>query len=138
MERPIFLLVPLRYAWNHQGDALEEQTLATLKDSPFNKIRMCVFPKHYSFNENEPVYYPFPRNTKGENDYAHFNPEFFRHLEKRVSELEAMGIEADLILFHPYDNWGYSKMPADVDDRYLHYIVARLAAYRNVSWSMAQ
>jgi hypothetical protein len=27
------------YVWNHQGDALEEQTLATLAESPFNKIR---------------------------------------------------------------------------------------------------
>ncbi len=48
------------YAWTHQGNALEEQTLATLKAAPFNKMRMCVFPKHYAFNENEPEYYPFP------------------------------------------------------------------------------
>ena len=32
------------YAWIHQGDALEEQTLATLAGSPFNKLRMCVLP----------------------------------------------------------------------------------------------
>ncbi len=42
------------YVWTHQGDELEEQTLATLADAPFNKMRMCVFPKHYAFNENEP------------------------------------------------------------------------------------
>ena len=47
------------YAWTHQGDELEEQTLQTLVDKPFNKIRMCVFPKHYPFNRNEPIYYPF-------------------------------------------------------------------------------
>jgi hypothetical protein len=46
-------------------------------------------------------------------------------------------IEADIILFHPYDRWGYSEMPAEVDDRYPRYAVARLAAYRNVWWSMA-
>ena len=40
------------YAWTHQGDALEEQTLATLKTAPFNKMRMCVFPKDYIYNEN--------------------------------------------------------------------------------------
>ena len=28
-------------------------------------------------------------------------------------------------------------MPADADDRYLQYVVARLAAYRNVWWSLA-
>src|SRR5512142_927773 len=35
------------YACVHQGDRLEEQTLDTLRASPFNKIRMCVFPKSY-------------------------------------------------------------------------------------------
>jgi len=28
------------YAWTHQGDALEEQTLATLKSAPFNKMHV--------------------------------------------------------------------------------------------------
>ena len=31
------------YVWNHQGEALEEQTLQTLRAAPFNKIRFCVF-----------------------------------------------------------------------------------------------
>jgi hypothetical protein len=47
------------YVWNLQGDALEEETLATLAAAPFTKIRMCVFPKHYRYNENEPERYPF-------------------------------------------------------------------------------
>jgi hypothetical protein len=47
------------YVWNLQGDALEEQTLKTLDQAPFNKMRMCVFPKRYSFNMNEPPTYPF-------------------------------------------------------------------------------
>ncbi len=120
------------YAWTHQGDALEEQTLATLRAAPFNKMRMCVFPKSYAYNANEPVYYPFENN-----DTARFNPAFFAHLEKRVHDLQALGIEADLILFHPYDRWGYAKMGAAADDRYLRYVVARLSAYRNVWWSVA-
>jgi hypothetical protein len=125
------------YAWTHQGDTLEEQTLRTLADSgSFNKIRMCVFPKWYAFNRNEPKFYPFERHGS-ENDYSRFNPAFFQHLEKRVAQLRDLGIEADLILFHPYDNWGFSRMPAEVDDRYLRYAVARLGAYRNVWWSMA-
>jgi hypothetical protein len=125
------------YAWIHQGDRLEEQTLETLRSAPFNKMRMCVFPKHYVYNDNEPVFYPFERDGSGQNDFTHFNPAFFRHLEKRVGDLMAIGIEADLILFHPYDNWGYSKMPAEADDRYLRYLIGRLAAYRNVWWSLA-
>jgi hypothetical protein len=58
-------------------------------------------------------------------------------LERRIGDLRDLGIEADLILFHPYDRWGYSTMPSEVDDRYLRYVVARLAAYRNIWWSMA-
>ena len=42
------------YVWTHQGDELEQRTLETLRGAPFNKMRMCVFPKHYAFNENEP------------------------------------------------------------------------------------
>jgi hypothetical protein len=124
------------YAWTHQSEQLENATLATLKASPFNKIRMCVFPKWYAYNHGEPRFYPFPRED-GKNDLTRFDPQFFQHLEQRVGQLAAMGIEADLILFHPYDNWGYASLPAEVNERYLRYTVARLAAYRNVWWSMA-
>lgn len=135
--RPYFPVGTTAYAWAHQGDELEEQTLRTLREAPFNKMRMCVFPKDYVYNQNEPKYYPFPRDASGKNDFSRFDPAFFRHFEKRVRELMEMGIEADLILFHPYDRWGYQDMPPEVDERYLRYLIARLSAYRNVWWSMA-
>ncbi len=148
------------YVWNLQGDALEEQTLATLEKAPFNKMRMCVFPKRYQFNNNEPPSYPFEGEVKRKWDPATmkrafealkappptdfwnfdcFNPDYFRHLEKRVLDLRALGIEADLILFHPYDfgAWGFDKMPPEVNERYLRYLVARIAGFRNVWWSFA-
>jgi hypothetical protein len=134
---PYFPIGTTCYVWNHQGDALEEQTLGTLRAAPFNKMRMCVFPKHYAFNQNEPVHHAFEQAESGEWDYARFNPPFFQHLEKRIGDLRDLGVEADLILFHPYDRWGYATMDAETDDRYLRYLVARLAAYRNVWWSMA-
>jgi len=134
---PYFQVGTTCYAWVHQGNAMEEQTLATLKNAPFNKMRMCVFPKSYAYNKNEPEFYPFEGKPLKDWDYSRFNPEFFRHFEKRVGDLRDLGIEADIILFHPYDRWGYSKMDAKTDDRYLRYIVARLAAYRNVWWSFA-
>jgi len=134
---PYFQVGTTCYAWVHQGNAMEEQTLATLKNAPFNKMRMCVFPKSYAYNKNEPEFYPFEGKPLKDWDYSRFNPEFFRHFEKRVGDLRDLGIEADIILFHPYDRWGYSKMDARTDDRYLRYIVARLAAYRNVWWSFA-
>ena len=144
------------YVWNHQGDELEQQTLATLRDAPFNKMRMCVFPKRYVLNANEPPCYPFEGTVTHEWDptlldnyrtqappdfwdFTRFNPEFFRHLEARITDLRDLGIEADLIIFHPYDfgAWGFDRMPPEVNDRYLHYLVARLSAFRNVWWSFA-
>lgn len=125
------------YAWTHQGDALEEQTIETLRSAPFNKMRMCLFPKHYVFNSNEPELYPFEGTPPGSWDFDRFSPAYFRHLEQRISELLRLGVQADLILFHPYDRWGFSSMPPEVDDRYLRYAVSRLAVYRNVWWSFA-
>jgi hypothetical protein len=134
---PYFQIGTTCYAWAHQGNAMEQQTLSTLKDAPFNKMRMCVFPKSYSYNKNEPEFYPFEGKPLKDWDYSRFNPEFFRHFEQRVGDLRDLGIEADLILFHPYDRWGYENMDAEIDERYLRYVVARLAAYRNVWWSFA-
>ncbi|HSV16350.1 MAG TPA: DUF5060 domain-containing protein [Tepidisphaeraceae bacterium] len=127
------------YAWVHQPEALEQRTLATLKASPFNKVRMCVFPTAYKKGGDEPPRFPFERSADGAFDHARFNVAFFRHLEQRIAQLGELGVEADVILFHPYDKgtMGFDRMPAGDDDRYVHYLVARLSAYRNVWWSMA-
>jgi PKD repeat protein len=134
---PYFQVGTTCYAWTHQGNALEEQTLKTLQHAPFNKMRMCVFPKDYVYNKNEPDYYPFEGKPPKGWEYTGFNPEFWRHFEKRVGDLRDLGIEADIILFHPYDRWGFANMGPETDEFYLRYIVARLAAYRNVWWSFA-
>ena len=125
------------YAWTHQGRELEERTLDTLANGPFNKMRMCVFPKSYLFNENEPELYPFEGSLEQGWDFQRFNPEFFRHLERRIGQLGELGIQADLILFHAYDRWGFSTMDPVADDRYVRYVVARLASFENVWWSLA-
>jgi Domain of unknown function (DUF5060)/Domain of unknown function (DUF5605)/Protein of unknown function (DUF4038) len=127
------------YAWTHQPNELQEQTLKTLAASPFNKIRFCVFPKRYQWNTNEPVLYPFEGAPPRTWDFMQPNPDFFRHFERRVLDLQKLGIEADVILFHPYDtgHWGFDRMPGAADDAYLRYVVARLAAFRNVWWSLA-
>jgi hypothetical protein len=127
------------YAWTHQPEALQAQTLKTLAASAFNKVRFCVFPKRYQWNTNEPVVFPFEGTPPHTWDFTRPNPEFFRHFERRVLDLQRLGIEADIILFHPYDtgHWGFDRMPAAADDAYLRYVLARLAAFRNVWWSLA-
>jgi len=134
---PHFSIGTTCYAWAHQGAAMEEQTLATLKEAPFNKMRMCVFPKAYSYNNNEPKYYAYAGRPLKDWDFKRFNPEFWRHFEGRVAQLREMGIEADLIIFHPYDRWGFKSMGHENNKFYLRYLVARLSAYRNVWWSFA-
>lgn len=124
------------YAWTHQPKSVQERTLETLAESPFNKIRMCVFPKSYLFNTNEPDLFAYERS--GDDwDFTRFNPEFFQQLELRIGQLAKLGIEADLILFHAYDRWGFSDMGDDADDLFVSYLVRRLSAYRNVWWSVA-
>ena len=151
------------YAWVNQSMELQAQTLDTLSKSPFNKIRFCVFPKFYEFNTREPITYPFERGH-GEGldpalveiqanrtywplepvpemdygfDYTRPNVEHFQRFDLRIKQLMDMGIEADIILMHPYDRWGMNEMSAAACDAYLKYMVARYGAFRNVWWSLA-
>ncbi len=125
------------YAWVHQTEELQQQTLKTLAASPFNKIRFCVFPKSYTYNQNEPELFAFHKQADGQFDFDRPDPAFWHHLERRILDLQRLGIEADLILWHPYDRWGFANMSDPQDDRYLRYCIARLSAYRNVWWSLA-
>jgi hypothetical protein len=125
------------YAWTHQTAALQEQTVETLDRSPFTKIRMCLFPKDYLYNTEEPERFVFPRDPEGGWDTTRFDVEYFAQLEHRLEQLEEIGVQADLILFHPYDRWGFAHLSDAADDRYVSYVVRRLAAYPHVWWSMA-
>ena len=153
---PYYSIGTTCYVWELQSDERIAQTIQTLKEGPFNKIRFCIFPKHYAYNLGEPRSYPYEGtpmdssvlttenfyNYTGKTDGNHwdfyrFNPEHFQHIEKCIGILRDMGIEADLIVMHPYDRWGFSMMKAEDDDRYWKYVLARFSAYRNVWWSLA-
>ena len=127
------------YAWTHQGEELEQETLRSLAAAPFNKMRMCIFPKRYAYNLAEPPLYPFEGKPPNKWNYTRFNPLFFQHQEKRIRQLADLGIQADIIIFHPYDegHWGFDRMDAATNQLYLEYLVARLGAFSNVWWSMA-
>ena len=133
-----------------------EQTFEILKNSAFNKIRFCIFPKHYDYNLREPRSYPYEGipmdssvlttenfwdytgKTEGNHwDLTRFNPAHFQHIENCIRRLGELGIEADLIMMHPYDRWGFSQMTREQDDLYWNYAVARFSAFANVWWSLA-
>lgn len=125
------------YAWINQAEEVQEMTLRTLAQAPFNKLRMCIFPKFYSYNTEDPVDYIFPGNAQDGFDYDRFNNVFLERLERRIAQLDDLGIEVDIILLHPYDRWGFSRMSREQDMFYLGYIVDRLSSYKNVWWSLA-
>lgn len=125
------------YQWTSVKQSIQEKTIETLANAPFNKIRMCVFPKNYKYgNETEPWMYPYKRENE-QNDFTQPNYEFFQNFDKRVEQLLDMGIQADVILFHPYDIWGYSEMGDKMNEKYVRYMIARISAFRNVWWSLA-
>ncbi|MBD0378637.1 DUF5605 domain-containing protein [Paenibacillus sedimenti] len=124
------------YHWTHHRSVeLEELTLQTLKNSPFNKVRMCLLPTR---DMQPPLRLAFAGTCPEDVDRTRFNTEFFTHLETRISDLMQLGIEADLVIFHPYDKgyWGVDNMDAETDAFYLRYVIARLASFRNVWWSL--
>jgi hypothetical protein len=77
---------------------------------------MSVFPKSCLFNTNgrNP---PICPDASGLGLHS-FRPSSSTSRAAHRS-LAGLGIGADLILFHPYDRWGFSAMPATADDRYV-------------------
>jgi len=125
------------YAWTHQTDDLIAQTLETLEKSPFNKVRMCLFPKSMPYNWNDPERYPFHKDEKGKWDVNRPDFKFWELFEQNIGKLRDLDIEADLILFHPYDRWGFNDLTREENLTYLTYAIRRLSAYRNIWWAIA-
>lgn len=139
---PYFPFGTTIYEWPFQSETMQQQTIETLKSSPFNKARFLVIPpwqKYYIEGSRVLDCFPFEGTSKENWDFSRFNPEFFRGIERCIERLRDIGVEADVILFRPYDDgkWGFDRMDAATNDRYLHYAMARLGAYRNVWWSLA-
>ena len=148
---PYFPFGTTCYSYGFIDEPYAGETLKNLKVAGFNKVRMCLLPK--PLGKMQPAAMPFERvgaamppgtespagggKSKEQFDLARLNPEYFRLVEGRIKDLMAAGIEADVILFHPYDAWGFKAMGQEADDRYLRYAVARLSAFRNVWWSVA-
>ncbi len=128
------------YALTQMSDEIIDQSIETLKNSPFNKLRLLVFPKQWNyFINHDPPDFPFLGSKEEGWDFTRFNPSYFQRLDRTISSLHDLGIQVDLILFHGYDwgKWGFDKMPLDTDLKYLQYLLARVSAYQNIWWSMA-
>jgi len=129
------------YEWSFRSKERRTQTIESLKSSPFNKVRMLAIPpynRYYIEGPDKLTLFPFVGTAKENFDFTRFNPEYFRGLEEDIKHLSDIGVEADLILFRPYDKgkWGFDMMADSTNILYLKYMVARFAAYHNVWWSL--
>lgn len=126
------------YNWTDTPEEVQEQTLQTLAAAPFNKVRMLITPQPTPYQKSfAPPRWPFAGTPPHNWDFTRFNPEYFRHYEKRIGQLRDLGVEADLIIFNPYGKFGFETTNAAMEEHYVRYVVARFGAYRNVWWSLA-
>lgn len=128
------------YTFINQPVETQRNIISTLSKSGFNKVRIAIFPLVYHWNMYDPDVFAFEGDKKSKTwDFMSPNPTFYQKLEKQIALLDQMGIQCDLILFHPYDrgNFNLDKTTATQDDFYVKYVVSRLAAYKNIWWSLA-
>lgn len=171
---PHFSVGSTAYQWTSKDFKMQQDTLDTLRNGQgkgqvFNKLRMTVFPKWYEYNNANPVevgtaYAIIPGSIAsnstawdcvgpdcpslaGSFDLRRFNVSYWQNYEYLVSTMQDMGVIADIIVFHPYDqgHWGFDCMGGrdgktyntSNDNFYLRYLGARLSSFSNVWWAMA-
>lgn len=157
------------YDWMHASNApdvsiadpgltMQQQTLKSLGESGFTKIRSLLIVQNFDKTYPEPDCFPFeeakgykasdssdssnPRKARKASDrwdWTRLNPRYFDHVEECTEGLMRLGIEQDLIMFHPYDGgrWGFDSMPREAGELLCRYVAARLGSYRNIWWSLA-
>jgi hypothetical protein len=127
------------------GLTMQQQTLISLEKSGFNKIRSLLTVQNFDRTYPEPDIFPFVAidgNNKDNAkrwDWTRLNTRYFDHVEECTEGLLKLGIEQDLIMFHPYDDgrWGFDEMPREAGELLCRYVAARFGAYRNIWWSLA-
>lgn len=125
-------------AWHIQNNASRAKTIRTLQTSAFNKARMSLMPKAEYRGPGESVFSPFAAGEDGELDFDRYNPAYFARLEECVANLAHHGVEAELVLFPASDaDEEVIQLTPEQEERYIRYVVSRMAAYRNVWWTMA-
>jgi hypothetical protein len=117
---------------------LRTQYLKTRRSQRFNFVRLGVIhsPTH---GQTDPNYWPWG-GTPDKPDFDRFNPKFFQGLDAVLAEMQAMGMNAELIVLNYY-------LPPFTDERawtlrreqqWLRYIIARYAAFPNLFlWTIA-
>lgn len=134
-HRPVGATV---YNWLHQDEPLYSQTVDAIADAGFTKLRFMVFPQAGAHVEHFPTLLPFEKHADGSWDVSRPVIAFFRRLDAAIELLGERGIQADVLLYTSYDGgrFGLDGLSEEEDAAYLRYVVARLAAFPHVWWSL--
>src|SRR5699024_1450711 len=85
------------YEWGFQSENLQDETIQTLKKSPFNKARFLVIPPHsekYIKGPDKLDNLPFAGSSKEDWNLSRFNPKFFQRVENCIKRLQKNGVQA--------------------------------------------
>jgi hypothetical protein len=129
---PYYPVGTTAYRWMEAEKEIQDQSIRSLKNSSFNKLRMKVGP---TVNGYDPVIRPY-WFTSDRYDFTMPNPEYFQIFEEGIMRLRNIGIEAEVLFFHPYDKGTFYMGEMNREERliYLDYIIARFGAFRNIWW----
>jgi hypothetical protein len=117
---------------------LRAQYLKTRHLQRFNFVRLGILhsPTH---GQTDPNYWPWG-GTPGQPDLDRFNPPFFRGLDAVLTEMQAVGMNAELIMLNYYLR-PFTDVKAWTPRRqrqWLRYVTARYAAFPNLFlWTIA-
>jgi hypothetical protein len=118
--------------------ALRTQYLQTRRSQRFDFVRMGILhsPTH---GQTDPNYWPWT-GTPGKPDLDRLNPRFFQGLDAVLTEMQAVGMNAELIVLNYYLQ-PFTDVKAWTPQRqrqWLRYVTARYAAFPNLFlWTIA-
>lgn len=126
------------YADSHITPELRSQYLKVRRYQNFNFIRMGVIHSQDHWNVDS-KFWPWG-GTPQNQDLDRYNTEFFQGLDKVLSEMKSVGMNAELILLNFYQRpfTDTSLWTSRREKNWLRYIIARYSAFSNLfQWTIS-
>lgn len=132
---------------NQNGTPKTDKLLEAVKSNGFTQVVMNVYaydvgwkisndvPPEYFYGR--PAYSPFGGDNENP-DFTTLNFTFFQHLDRVVSRLQNIGLEAHLMIYVWNKEVNWPPMYSSADNRYFDYIIARYQAFSNVIWDVSK
>lgn len=119
--------------------ALRAQYLQTRRAQQFNFVRMHAMPHRPIHADSDPTFWAWG-GTPQDPNLDRINPIYFRGLDELLRQMQAVGMNAELILLNFY-LWPATDLQlwtAERERQWIRYVTARYAAFTNVFlWTIA-